>query len=48
MKEIRSVIQHKANALHIFCRLRPILGRRAARAVSIAWEHCVLYRVIYS
>ncbi|NLJ27685.1 hypothetical protein [Desulforhabdus amnigena] len=48
MKKIRSMIQHWGNALHLYCRLRPLLGKRVARAISIAWEHCILYRVIYS
>jgi hypothetical protein len=48
MKKIRSTLQHEANALHIFCRLHPLLGRRMAIAVSRAWERSFLYSIIYS
>lgn len=47
MKKFRSFVQHEANALHVFCRLRPLLGKPMAIAVSKAWERCLLYRVIY-
>ena len=48
MKKIKSVLQHEANSLHVFCRLRPFLGKRMAIAVSKAWERCFFYRVIYA
>lgn len=45
--KIRPMLQHRANSLHV-CRLRPLLGKRLAIAVSKAWERCFLYRVIYA
>lgn len=48
MNKIRPLLQHKANALHIFCRLYPLLGKQMATAISKAWERCFLYHVLYS
>ena len=35
------------NALHVFCRLRPILGGMQVATVTKAWECSLLYRLIY-
>jgi hypothetical protein len=47
MKKIRSFLQHEANSLHVFCRLRPLLGKRTAITLSKEWERCFLYHVLY-
>jgi hypothetical protein len=47
-RKAKSFVQHKLNGLRLFCRLRPILGKRVAAAVTKAWERCFLYRLIYA
>ena len=44
----RSALQHRFNALHLYCRLRPVLGRGLARLVATCWERTWLYRALYS
>lgn len=44
----RSALQHSFNCLHVYCRLRPVLGQSLARKVATCWEHSLLYRVLYS
>lgn len=48
MKVIKPMLQHELNCLHVFCRLRPIFGKRMARALAKTWERCFLYRAIYA
>ena len=48
MKTIRLVLQHELNGLHLYCRLRPLLGKRIAGAIAKTWEQCFLYRAIYA
>ncbi len=35
---IKVALQHKLNPLHIYCRLRPILGKRKALTLARAYE----------
>ena len=44
----RSALQHQFNALHLYCRLCPVLGRSLARLVATCWERTWLYRALYS
>jgi hypothetical protein len=44
----RSTLQHQLNALHLYCRLCPYLGRGLARLLASTWERTWLYRVLYS
>ena len=44
----RSVLQHRFNALHLYCRLCPVLGRGLARLLATCWERTRLYRALYS
>ena len=44
----RSALQHRFNALHLYCRLRPVLGRSLARLVATCWERSRLYHALYS
>jgi len=48
MKKIRSALQHEANSLHLYCRLRPLLGKRTAKVFAETWEQCFLYRILYA
>lgn len=45
---MKATLQHYLNSLHLYCRLRPLLGKRVAMAVSRSWELCFLYRLIYA
>ena len=44
----RSALQHQFNALHLYCRLCPVLGRSLARLVATCWERSRFYRALYS
>ena len=44
----RSALQHQFNALHLYCRLCPVLGRGLARLLATRWERSRLYRGLYS
>ena len=44
----RSTLQHRFNALNLYCKLCPYLGRRLARVLASSWEHTRLYRAMYS
>jgi len=48
MKPIRSFLQHELNSMHLFCKLRRLMGKRPAMAIAKAWESCLLYRFIYA
>jgi hypothetical protein len=43
----RSTLQHRYNALNLYCRLCPYLGRRLARLLASSWEHTRIYRALY-
>lgn len=40
-------IHHKFNALHIYCRLHPKVGKRKARMIARLWESTTVYRLLY-
>lgn len=44
---MRPLLQHLLNPLHLYCRLRPVLGKRAARRVA-AWAETILRPVLYA
>lgn len=48
MKALKPFLQHHLNALHCFCRLRPLIGRRLAEVLAKSWEHSPWYRLIYT
>lgn len=39
MKNIRNMLQHILNPLHVYCRLAPLVGRECAKKVSLRWEY---------
>gem|GEM_PF-2073802 len=48
MQRLRAAIQHRLNAVHVYCLLRHLGLRPAvARSVATAWEGTPLYGVMY-
>lgn len=45
---MKAFLQHRFNVLHIYSRLCPLIGRRMARAIAMAWEHTSVYRALYA
>ena len=44
---MRNWIQHNCNSLHVYCRLRPVFGKRTARMLGQFWER-MFHRSIYA
>lgn len=45
---MKAFLQHRFNVLHVYSRLCPLLGRRLARTVAVAWEQTFVYRALYA
>jgi len=46
---MKAKFQHHLNVLHVYCRLRAIVGKRAAKAIARYWENTIFYKhFIYS
>jgi hypothetical protein len=47
-KAIHAELQHKLNAMHVYCRLCGFIGNRYALAFARKWERSIIYsHVIY-
>lgn len=42
-KAIHAELQHKLNALHVYCRLYGFIGNRYALAFARKWERSIIY-----
>ncbi|MGO9016722.1 MAG: hypothetical protein ACLQVJ_00065 [Syntrophobacteraceae bacterium] len=44
---IQSALQHRLNAVHVYCRLRAVLPDATARYFARIWEQSAGYRLLY-
>ncbi len=47
IKELRNVLHHHLNSLHVYCRLVRFMPREMATKVSVYWENTAVYRLMY-